>query len=128
MNLPLRTTLIVFYMLGNAVSSFYTILGSFKFLISVLTHFTFDRVIHFQHLVRFPLFLLFIGSISPWSSDRMQRVILIFLYLLRLDLCLTMWSTLEKVQWCSKKKVFFVFVWVKYSVNTFYVHLVYNFS
>jgi hypothetical protein len=53
------------------------------------------------------LFLLLLSSsfILLWSYS-MQGVISIFLYLLRLALCLKIWSILEKVPWAAKKNVY----------------------
>jgi hypothetical protein len=39
-------------------------------------------------------------------SDRIQGVISIFLYLLRLALCPKLWSILEKVPWAAGKNVY----------------------
>lgn len=42
-------------------------------------------------------------AFNLWWSEGMQSVISIFLYLLRLDLYLRMWSISEKDSWCSEK-------------------------
>jgi hypothetical protein len=53
------------------------------------------------------LFLLLRPSFNALRSDRMQGIISVFLYLLRLVLCPSIWSTLEKVPWAAGKNVYF---------------------
>ena len=83
----------------------------FHFFVSALTYVSFNNLLSFNALVDF--FFLFLTSIfNLWWSDRIKEVIEIFFYLLRLALCPSMWSVLEKVPWNVKNKVyFFVFVW-----------------
>jgi hypothetical protein len=49
---------------------------------------------------------LFKFSLNLLLSDRMQRIITIFLYLLRLALCLFIWSILEKVNYGAEKNMY----------------------
>jgi hypothetical protein len=51
------------------------------------------------------LFLLLISSFNALWSDRMQGIIFIFLYLLRLALYPNIESILEKVPWAAEKNV-----------------------
>ena len=52
-----------------------------------------------MRVIGFLLFLLLMkSSFNPWWSDKLNRVISIFLYLFRLVLYLIIWSVLEKVQ------------------------------
>jgi hypothetical protein len=52
------------------------------------------------------LFLLLISSFNALWSDRMYRIISIFLNLLRLALCPKIRSILEKVPWAAEKNVY----------------------
>jgi hypothetical protein len=51
------------------------------------------------------LFLLKFKSI-PWWSEKIQTIILIFFYLLKNALWLTLWSSLDKDPWHDEKKVY----------------------
>lgn len=65
------------------------------------------------------LVVLLIASSDPWKSDRMQFVISIFLYMLKLALCLSMGSVQEKFpdENCWNENIFF-FALVKHSVRS----------
>jgi hypothetical protein len=69
----------------------------------------------------FLLFLLSLKtSISPWQSNRVCGIYLVFLYLLRFVLCLIIWLIFEKVTLSSEKKLYsFVFWWMfcRYLLN-----------
>jgi hypothetical protein len=52
------------------------------------------------------LFLLLSSSFIALWSDRIQEVISIFLYLLRLALCPKIWPSLEKVSWAAEENVY----------------------
>ena len=68
-----------------------------KCLISALTHFSFSRELFgLREFARCLWFLLLVSSFNPWWTDRMQGIISVFLYLLRLSLCPNAWSILEK--------------------------------
>jgi hypothetical protein len=81
---------------------------SISSLISVLTQFSFSsELFSFHDFCKFSLFLmLLIYSFNPWSSGRMEGIILVFLYLLRLALHLSIWSILEKVQEVLRSSVY----------------------
>jgi hypothetical protein len=101
MNLFLGTTFIKSQNSGYIVYSFTFNLRKslISFLISALTYFSFSsELFSFHEFVSFLLFLLLlVSSFNLWWTDKMQGVILVFLYPLRHVLCLSMWSTLEKV-------------------------------
>ena len=62
----------------------------------------------FHEFVNFVLFLLLmISSFNLWS-DRMQGVVSVLFYLLRLALCLSMWSVLKNVLLDTEKEVYSV--------------------
>jgi hypothetical protein len=66
-------------------------------------------MVQFPWVCEFLLLLLLISSFKPWWSDRIQGVIAIFIYVLLLALCLSIWSMLEKVP-CGTDKIYsFVF-------------------
>jgi hypothetical protein len=86
------------------------------FLISSLTssviHWSLINVLFSLQLFEFFLLLLLLLSpsfIALWLG-RMQCVISIFLYLLRLAYCPKIWSILEKVPWIAEKNVYLAFV------------------
>lgn len=88
--------------LGMVFFHFHLALTRFTFfLISVFAQFSFS-----SELIYFLLFLLLISSFNLWWSDRIQCVISISLYLLRLALCPRMWSALEKVPLDAEKKLY----------------------
>jgi uncharacterized membrane protein len=49
--------------------------------------------------------LLFLSSFIPLCSDKIQKIIIIFLYLVIFVLCTEMLSVLEKVPWAAEKNV-----------------------
>lgn len=127
MNFPLNFAFIVSDTFGYAISSFS--LNSMKsltsFFISFLIKvslsrefFSFYEYVCFLVLLLFVLFVVVLFcfllllfsllkfSFSPLWSDRMDGIILIFFYLLRLLLCLITWSILEKVLWSAEKNVY----------------------
>lgn len=122
LNLLLRKTFIVAHKLGCV--GFLFSFNSKKFLISLLIY----DIIHFSFIIKlfslhesvsFLLFLLLMCSCSPWWSGYFN-----FLYLLRLAVCPSMCSILEKVPWGAMKMVC-SFVWVECSVNICEVPFVY---
>jgi hypothetical protein len=76
---------------------FQSILERFFFL-SVLFHFSLNRkLFSFHAFVSFLLSLLFKSSFNSWWSDKIHGFISMFLYQLRLALCMTLWPVLQKV-------------------------------
>jgi hypothetical protein len=100
-----------------------------------MTHWSLSNVLFsFQLFVCFLLlFLLLSSSINPLWSDRMQGVIFIFLFLLRLALCPKIWSILEKVLWDAEKKMYIVLllnkIYCRHQLDPFdlWCHLVLRF-
>lgn len=94
--------------LGMLWFSFHSIFKNvlISFQIFVLTHLSFSsEFFNFHQFVGF--LLLLISSFNPWWSDRMQDVTSIFLYLLRLALCLSIWSIFEIAPWAAEKVFYF---------------------
>jgi hypothetical protein len=75
-----------------------------------MTHWSLSNVLFsFQLLACFLLLsLLLIFSFNALWSARMHGVNSIFLYLLRLSLCLRIWSVLETVPQAAEKNVYYV--------------------
>jgi hypothetical protein len=70
-----------------------------------MTHWLLSNVLFSLQLFAYFLLLLLLLSssfIAMWSG-RMQGLISVFLYLLRLALCPKIWSILEKVPWTAEK-------------------------
>ena len=84
--------------LSTCKHSFHWIIGNRPYLYFCLTCFSFSRkLFSFYALVSFVLILLLLVSrFNSWWSDRVDSIISIFLYLLRLTLCLRMWSIFEE--------------------------------
>jgi hypothetical protein len=80
--------------------------------ISSMMHWSLSNLLFsFQLFAHF--LLLFMLLSSPFNvlwSDSLQGIISIFLYLLRLTLCLKIWSVLEKVPWADEKNVYYTVV------------------
>ena len=113
MNLPHRTTFLLSYKFDYVGYSF-----SFNsrkclisLLVSVLIHFSFiTKLFSFCVFVSFLSFLLLIPSLSLWWSDRIQCVVSVFLYQLRLVPYSSLWSVLKIVPRGTEKNVYsFVF-------------------
>jgi hypothetical protein len=92
---------------GMLYFHFHWILGIFLnfSLMTSVTHWFFSSVLFSFHLFEYFLgnLLLFRFSFMLLWYDMMQVVILIFLKLLKLALCPTIWSILKKVPWAGKK-------------------------
>lgn len=85
-----------------------------SFLTSVLIYFSFSSDLF--SFYAFVCFLLLITSFNPWWSARMQDIISLSFYLLRLALCLSLCPVLEKAPWAAQKKVYIlVFGWISAS-------------
>lgn len=111
--LSLRTSFIESHKLsvGMLCIYFHFILGCFNFYFCV-DLFLFSRRLFSSHeFLGILLYLLFKFRFSSWWSDRMQGIISISLYLLRLSLCPSMWSVIEEFMCDAKNNIHFsVFV------------------
>jgi hypothetical protein len=101
-----------------------------SFFISSLTQISIKELFNFHECVDFLVFLpLLKYSYNPRWSHKIQGLILIFFYLLRLALWLTTWSVLEKDSWGAEKVYTFVFGWnivqvsVSFTIPLFSFHL-----
>ena len=123
MNFPLRTAFAVSHRFWVVVSSFSFVSRKFfiSSLISFLTHSLFNSMLFNLYVFQcFGVFSLrFVSSFSPLWSEKMLDMISIFLNLLRLVLCLIMWSIFQNVPCAFEKNVFFASLGLK----TLYIYI-----
>ena len=109
--LPLWTAFVVSHKFWVVVSSFSFVSRKFLIssLISFLTHSLFNSMLFILHeFERFHFFPLgLVSSFRPLWSEKMLDMISIFLNLLRLALCPTMWSIFGNVPCTLEKNVYF---------------------
>lgn len=86
---------------------FYSVLDSLSFFLDPF-FFIQWRVVPFPWVYK--LSVLSILSFNSWQSERMQSVVSIFFYLLRLSLCPSMSSTLEKGPQVAEKEVYSLYL------------------